>query len=186
MQPFSRNNLSPAASIVSPCTPPISHRSYSSGSTTITEPIMPAWNAPQYCAQNRWNVPSLVGSNHIEVYRPGSTSFFTRNAGTKKSWITSSDVIVSLTGRPSGTCNSLISRCPSGCSAFHINCLPVTNISIAPGGGSEFWKYNVEPHTKNSATIKVGTAVHRISRGKEPSIALGRSSGERRRYLIMK
>ncbi len=42
---------------------------------------------------------------------PGTTSALTRNAGTKTSWITSSDVMISFTGRPTGTCSSLISRC---------------------------------------------------------------------------
>ena len=53
----------------------------------------------------------------------------TRNAGTKKSWITSSDVISSLTGCATGTCNSLISLWPFGCCTFHIHCLLTMLIS---------------------------------------------------------
>ena len=53
----------------------------------------------------------------------------------KKLWMTSSEPIISLTGRPTGTCSSLISRCPSVCCTFHIHCLPTTKISIAPAGG---------------------------------------------------
>ncbi len=51
---------------------------------------------------------------------------WTRKSGTKKLWMTSSEVIISLTGRPSGTCSSLISRWPSGCWNFHIHCLATT------------------------------------------------------------
>ncbi len=47
-----------------------------------------------------------------------------RNAGTEKLWMTSSEVIVSFTAWFTGTWNSLISRLPSGCSTFHIHCLP--------------------------------------------------------------
>ena len=75
--------------------------------------------------------------------------------------------MVSFTGRPSGTCSSLISRCPSGCSTFHIHCLPVTKISIEPLGGSAFRKYSVELHTKITATISVGIAVHSTSSGSD-------------------
>src|SRR5258708_36275686 len=97
--------------------------------------------------------------------------------------MTSSDVIVSLTGRPSGTCNSLISRCPSGCSTFHIHIFPVTKTSIAPAGGSALRKYRLQPHTKMMATINVGTAVHRTSSGSHPFMGFGRSTGESPRDL---
>ena len=39
---------------------------------------------------------------------------------------------------------------------------------------------------KITATITVGMAVQSTSRGNDPSIAYGRSPGERLRYLIMK
>ena len=54
------------------------------------------------------------------------TSALMRNAGTNTSWMTSSDVMISFTGRPTGTCSSLISRWPSRCWNFHIHCLPTT------------------------------------------------------------
>ncbi len=51
---------------------------------------------------------------------------WTQKAGTKKLWMTSSEVSISLMGRPTGTCSSSISRWPSGCWIFHIHCLPTT------------------------------------------------------------
>ena len=68
----------------------------------------------------------LRGLEPQVVYRPGSTSAFTRKAGMYRSWMTSCDVIVSLTDVPTGTCSSLISAWPSGCWNFHIHCLPTT------------------------------------------------------------
>ncbi len=49
--------------------------------------------------------------------------------------MTSSEVIVSLIGTPTGTCSWLISRWPVGCWIFHIHCLPVTKYSTASAGG---------------------------------------------------
>ena len=46
----------------------------------------------------------------IESAFPGTTSDLVRKAGTKKLWITSSDVMVSLMARPTGMWSSLISR----------------------------------------------------------------------------
>src|ERR1017187_3141611 len=77
---------------------------------------------------------------------PGTTSFLTRNAGTEKSRITSSEVIVSLMGWLTGTCSSLISSTPSGCCNFHIHCLPTTKISVEALGGREFRMNRLVPH----------------------------------------
>ena len=63
-----------------------------------------------------------------------------RKAGTKKLWIVSSEVITSLTARPTGTCSSLISRWPVGCCSFHIQRLPTTLTVIASSGGRFRWK----------------------------------------------
>ena len=87
---------------------------------------MPEWFVPQYSAQKRRYRPGLVALNHRCVYRPGSTSAFTRKSGTYRSWMTSCDVIVSFTDVPTGTCSSFTSAWPSGCWNFHIHCLPTT------------------------------------------------------------
>ncbi len=63
-----------------------------------------------------------------------------RNAGTKKLWIVSSDVMTSLTARPIGTWSSLISRWPVGCWSFHIQRLPTTLTVMASSGGRFMWK----------------------------------------------
>ncbi len=76
-----------------------------------------------------------VGRNQTCEYRPGTTSCFVRKAGTKKLWITSSEVIVSRTARPSGTCSSFSSRLPPGCRISHIHCRPRTYSSDASPGG---------------------------------------------------
>ncbi len=55
----------------------------------------------------------------------------------KNEWMTSSEVIVSTMGRPTGTCSSLISRFPSGCWIFHIHCLPTTKYCAASAGGRD-------------------------------------------------
>src|ERR1017187_9815244 len=96
---------------------------------------MPEWRLPQYLAQKRGDLPGLLAVNQRVEYLPGTTSDLVRNAGTKKLWITSSDVMVSFTARPTGTCSSLISRCPSRCSIFHIHSLATTQMGMASSGG---------------------------------------------------
>ena len=49
-----------------------------------------------------------------------------RNAGTKKLWITSSEVIVELDGLADGDVQLVDLALPSGCWIFHIHCLPTT------------------------------------------------------------
>src|SRR5215212_9062711 len=70
---------------------------------------------PQYSAQYTSNSPVSVALNHSRLYRPGTTSFFTRNAGMKKLWITSSELVTSRTGVFTGTCSfpSLLMYRPS-------------------------------------------------------------------------
>ncbi len=69
-----------------------------------------------------------------------------RNAGTKKSWMTSSEIMRSWTACPSGTCSSLISRRPFGCWIFHIHWRPVTQYWAAPAGGRFWSKKTFVPH----------------------------------------
>ena len=57
---------------------------------------------------------------------PGTTSCLMRNAGMKNEWITSCDDMTRRMVWPSGTCSSLISRCPVRCCAFHIHCFATT------------------------------------------------------------
>ena len=49
--------------------------------------------------------------------------------------MTSCEVISTFTGRPTGTCSSLISRWPERCWNFHIHCLATLYTSSASGGG---------------------------------------------------
>ena len=62
-----------------------------------------------------------------------------------KSWITSSLVISSSIGRFTGRCSALISAWPPACSAFHIHCLPVTEILSVPAGGWNSRTYRLAP-----------------------------------------
>src|SRR6201987_1082363 len=94
--------------------------------------------------------------------------------------------MVMLIGVFTGTCSSLISRTPSGCWICHIHCLPTTNISVAASGGLEFSKYKLEPQIKMNTVSRVGTMVQVSSRPRCSPVSAGISSGERRRYLIMK
>ena len=104
-----------------------------------------------------------------------------RKAGTKKLWIVSSDVTTSLTARPTGTCSSLISRCPVGCWIFHIQRLPTTLTVMASSGARFRWKKTLAPHTNITLISRNGTMVQVSSSTSEPWISAGRSSSERRR-----
>src|SRR5262245_19178849 len=106
-----------------------------------------------------------------------------RNAGTKKLWITSSEVSVSLTGTPTGTCSSLISRWPVMCWIFHIQRLPTTWICIESFGTRCSVKNTSALHRKMTSTMPAGISVQASSSGSEPWISAGRSSSERRRNL---
>ncbi len=68
----------------------------------------------------------------------------------------------------------------------HIHCLPTTKISVAASGGREFSKYRLEAHTKITTVISVGMIVQVNSSARCVLVSAGISSGERRRYLIMK
>src|ERR1700679_37284 len=100
--------------------------------------------------------------------------------------MTASEVMVSLTGTPTGTCISLISRTPSGCWMCHIHCLPTTNISTEDSGGREFRTYSTEAHTKITNVISVGTIVQVSSSDRCVLVSAGISSGDRRRNFTMK
>ena len=49
--------------------------------------------------------------------------------------MTSCEIVLMSTGSPTGTCRSLISAWPPGCSNFHIHCRPMAWISSAFAGG---------------------------------------------------
>ena len=68
--------------------------------------MLECWS-PQYWVHSAVVSPLPVASNQMVVYMPGTTSFFTRNSGMKKLWMTSFDDISSLTGRPRGMRSSL-------------------------------------------------------------------------------
>jgi hypothetical protein len=90
---------------------------------------------PQYSAQKMWYCPTFVALNHVSVIVPGIASRFTRNAGSEKAWMTSSEVMSMRTGVFTGTWSSLISRAPLMCWIFHIHRLPTTCTVIASLGG---------------------------------------------------
>src|SRR3954463_1552050 len=118
---------------------------------------MTEWSVPQYSAQYSSYSPGLVGSNQSVVYRPGSTSALRRNAGTKKLWITSCEIIVSFPGRPIGTWSPPISDWPSGYSVFHIHCRATTYTSSALGGGVAASRYSFAPHPNGIIASARGT-----------------------------
>ena len=103
----------------------------------------------------------------------------------KNEWITSWLLITSLTGRPTGTVSSLISRRPFGCWQCHIHCLPLTWISSAFSGILLCPMNTRAPQTNMTITISSGTTVQSSS-----SLALSNRSGggapSRRRYLTAK
>lgn len=55
--------------------PPDSQFSYSRGSMTVTQPIIPLCCVPQYSAQNQWYRPGLVALNQVVLKCPSSTAF---------------------------------------------------------------------------------------------------------------
>src|SRR5207249_10717040 len=130
-----------------------------------------------------WYSPVRVALNHSPVYLPGITSCFTRNAGTKKLWITSCEVMVSATVRLTGTCNSLISRFPSACWIFHIHCLPTTCTSIALDGLRSMRKYASAFQAKSTSERKIGPIVQPLSIQSEPDFGFDRSAEDPRRYF---
>ena len=88
--------------------------------------------------------------------------------------MTSCEVITSLTGTFIGTCSSLISRAPSGCSIFHIHCLPTTWISCA-SGGALYSARKVAPanqkmktNAKSVPTVQVISTSRLIHSGRRP------------------
>src|SRR5512144_3068761 len=89
-------------------------------------------SVPQNSAHSSRYSPGRSALNQRDVYRPGRTSCLMRSAGRNRLWMTSCEIIVSLTGSPIGTCNSSISRCPPGCWNFHVHCLATTSITRAP------------------------------------------------------
>ena len=104
----------------------------------------------------------------------------------KKSWMTSSEPSVRRTGRPIGTCSSLISRTPSGCCTFHIHCLPTTNTSIELAGGLASRKNIDAPQTNMTIDSTNGMNVQASSSDSEPWMSAPTSSAWRRRYFSVK
>ena len=105
----------------------------------------------------------MVGPNQISVFVPGSTSCLMRKAGTKNEWITSCEVMISLTGLPTGTCSASISRAPFGCCVFHIHCLAVTCTSSASSGGLSSPRLAEAAHQNTNRNSSSVAAVQPIS-----------------------
>src|SRR5450432_4362224 len=59
--------------------------------------LMPACPGPQSAEQSTLNVPVRSGVANVRLMIPGTASAFTRHSATKKPWITSVDVVSSLT-----------------------------------------------------------------------------------------
>ena len=72
------------------------------------------------------------------------------------------------TGRPIGTCISLISRTPSGCCTFHIHCLPTTKSSIELAGGVARRKNSDAPQANITSDSTNGMNVHVSSSASDP------------------
>src|SRR5512144_352640 len=97
--------------------------------------------------------------------------------------MTSSEPIISRTGRPTGMWSSLISRRPSACCAFHIHCFAVMYTSIAPSGGRYMRKKTLAPQKNITIVMPSGMNVHASSSGSDPVMPAPTWSGWRRRYF---
>ena len=122
-------------------------------------------NAPSRNTRRRTGdtAPASSPGTRAKCIGPGSTSCLIRKSGTKKLWITSSEIIRSTTARPTGTCSSLISRLPSGCWSFHIHCLPTTSIRNASFGGANRSKKTTAPPTNIPIAIVSGMPIQSAS-----------------------
>ena len=96
-----------------------------------------------------------------------------RKAGTKKEWMTSSEVSTARTGTFTGTCSVLISRAPFACWVFHIHCLPVTCTSIALRGGTSVVNCALAVNQKMKKNRKKVAAVQPISNSRAASSRSG-------------
>src|SRR5205823_13674909 len=110
----------------------------------------------------------------------------TRNAGTKKLWITSCEVMVRTTVRLTGTCSSSISRLPSACCNFHIHCLPTTCTSIAFAGRRSIRKYVSAPQENNPSPRTIAPIVQPPSSNSDPELGWERLAFDPRLYLTEK
>ncbi len=106
---------------------------------------------PQYSVQKMSKVPSRVASNHSELYMPGTTSRFTRSAGTKKEWMTAPspgfgplgmDAMMRRTGRLIGTVSSLSDDSAPGWKKRQPHRYASTRTLMELGGGTDM---NMKP-----------------------------------------
>ena len=160
------NSAAPSPGRSSSCGWAATQRAKSSGSITMTVPPMRAWSVPQNSAQNSRYSPGFVARNHISVKRPGSTSCFSRKAGTKKLWITSCEVITSRIGLAARDMQGVDLARAVGVRVFHIHCLATTCISSAPGGGSLARSCAAPAHQNRNSARKSVAAVQPISRSR--------------------
>src|SRR5690606_16983753 len=124
---------------------------------------MREWFVPQYSAQKISKIPSVVGVAHIWLKRPGTTSFFRRQAGTKKLWITSELESTKRTGSPRRRWRSeLIAPLGYVNCQFHIR--PRTWISRALGGLTVWFRKSRKPRANMTSTMQVGIIVQVSSR----------------------
>ena len=101
---------------------------------------------------------------------------------------TSSEVRVSFTGTPTGTCSSLISRWPVRCWTFHIQRLP-THVDLhgVVGARGSCGRRRRAPQTNITIAMSERDELQVSSSASEPWIAAGPVVlGERRRYRMAK
>ena len=130
---------------------------------------MPECFVPQYSAQKMWYVPGLWSR---EPHRGQLAGDRVHLHAERRDRIVVQHVLgarcVIRTGRPIGTCISLISRTPSGCCTFHIHCLPTTKMSIASAGGVARRKNNYAPQTNMTIDSTNGMNVQVSSSASDP------------------
>ena len=90
----------------------------------------------------------------------------------KKLWMTSSEPMISFTGRPTGTCSSLISRCPSMCCDLpHPLLADDVDFHRAVGRRASGGRRPARPSTNITIVMPSGMIVQSSSSASEPWIA---------------
>src|SRR2546430_12371709 len=129
LQPCALKTASPAPPPEPPsffCWPFAQERNLSRDITSAVERIS-AWPSPQSSVQMTGNEPIRSGVIASVFTEPGTASCFWPNSGTQKEWVTSREVICSLTGAPIGSSSLAEARLPkAGYLNDHSNCWAVT------------------------------------------------------------
>jgi len=138
------------------------HLSKSACETTVTGARIVAWPSPHSSLQMTGYVPRRVGVTLIDVVRPGTMSMFSRNSGTKKAWMTSSDWNRSCVSRPFGSMSVALVR-PFGYLNVHVNCCATTSTCSAFLARASSRERTIALVIPMAVTRIVGMSVHVIS-----------------------